>query len=131
MKHLILFTFLVFLFTGCDKEEDDIPTPATECDVKGTYAGTVTASGGGSSPAVYSLRENNFTVGSVTIGGAATTFGGYRHTCDSVILSTWYNANTSYYLLKGAFSNNRTVISGTFQNLTTTSDFGTFTFTKQ
>src|SRR5215217_2048457 len=125
MKYLMI-PLMIFVVISCKKDTPPAPT----CDARGTYAGVATSSTS-TSPLVYKLKENNFAVGSVTIEGAATTFGGYRSTCDSVIISSWYNANSSYYLLKGAFSNNRTVLSGTFENLTTPSDKGTFTLTKQ
>jgi hypothetical protein len=132
MKHLILFTFVVFLFASCDKDEDGITPPPAQCDVKGTYAGTATASGStNASPLVYKLQDNNFAVASIAVGGTATKFGGYRNTCDSIIISSWYTGNENYYLLKGALSDNRTLVSGTFQNLTNTNDFGTFSLTKQ
>ena len=132
MKKFILISLItVIAFSGCDKD-DDSPTPTpTTCDVKGTYAGTATPSVGATSPLVYELRAENFAVGRVTVGGSAVTFGGYRGTCDSVIISTFYTGNSSYYLHKGVLNSAKTVISGTFQNLTTPSDFGTFTLTKQ
>lgn len=142
-----LFLSLLFL-TTCTKDDDDpVPEPCPECplcpacpvcpvippvcDAKGNYAGTATSSTSVNSPLVYKLQENNFALGGVTLAGATTTFGGYRNTCDSVIISSWYNGNGSYYLLKGKFTINRTVLSGTFNNLTTPTDFGTFTLTKQ
>jgi hypothetical protein len=143
MKYLTLLIFLLILNLSCDKDEPVTPAPPCPvcpvcppvtpvCDVKATYAGTATASGTTTaSPLVYKLQDNNFAVGSVTVGGAATTFGGYRNTCDSVIISSWYNGNGNYYLLKGILSNNRTILSGTFNNLTVTADFGTFTLTRQ
>lgn len=131
MKYLILMIFFLVLYSSCEKDETVTPAPQ-QCDVKGTYAGSATASGSTTpSPMAYKLQDNNFAVGSVTVGGVATTFGGYRNTCDSVIISSWYNGNDNYYLLQGILSNNRTVITGTFNNLTNTSDFGTFTLTRQ
>ena len=129
MKKLLFLLLFPCIHSACKKEKTVAPVP--QCDVKGTYAGTATASGGGSSPIAYQLRENNFAVGSVTVGGQPTTFGGYRNTCDSVIISSFYGGNNSYYLLKGILTNNRTVLSGTFSNLTTPGDFGTFTMNKQ
>jgi hypothetical protein len=128
MKNLIIILSVLFLY-ACKKDNGSSIVP--QCDVRGTYAGNATASGGGSSPMVYQLSDNNFAVGSVTVGGTPTTFGGYRNSCDSVIISSYYNGNGSYYLLKGILSNNRTIITGTFNNLTIAGDFGTFTMTKQ
>ena len=117
------------IIVSCKK--DPSPTPVTTtCDVKGTYSGTNLASTGASSAITYKLQDNNFAVGSVTPTGTPVTFGGYRNTCDSVILSVYYTTNSSYYLLQGKLSNNGTTISGTFKNLTMTSDFGTFTISK-
>ena len=121
-------TLLLIQITGCKK--DNTQPPAITCDVKGTYSGTSMASTGVSSTLTYTLKENNFAVGSETPKGDATTFGGYRNTCDSVILSVYYHANHSYYILKGKLSDNRSTISGTFNNLTDTSDFGTFSMSK-
>jgi hypothetical protein len=124
----LIAAFLTFVaISSCEKE--DITPPAT-CDVRGTYTGTNLSSTGVSSSATYKLQDNNFALGSVTPNGAGVTFGGYRNTCDSVILSVYYSSNTSYYLLQGKLSNNRTTISGTFKNLTNTADFGTFTLSK-
>lgn len=131
MKFFITIALLLILHTACNKH-NNITKTSQKCDIRGTYAGTATASGSTiASPIVYKLQDNNFTVGSITIEGVATTFGGYRNTCDSVIISSWYNGNGHYYLLKGILTKNRTVITGTFNNLTNTSDFGTFTMTKQ
>ena len=124
-----LFLFLVlFQNSGCKKTNETPPTPV--CDVKGFYSGTSTSDKGVTSPLTYSLRDNNFAVGGVTVGGQAVTFGGYRNTCDSVIMSVNYNAGSNYYLLEGKLTNNKATISGTFKNLTTPTDFGTFTISK-
>ena len=129
-----LFLFSVcatLLFTACKKDDNTIVTPATTCDVRGEYVGTGLASTGASTTLAYSLLDNNFAVGSITLGGTPTTFGGYSNTCDSIYISAHFDINDSYYLLKGMLSNNDSVVTGTFQNLTTTSDFGTFTMRKQ
>jgi len=133
MKSISIFLFLsLTIFISCDKDDDGGTnnTPPV-CDVKALYAGTGIASTGASTTMVYQLRDNNFAVGYVSVGGAAVTFGGYRNTCDSVIISSYYTGNGSYYLLKGILNASKTVISGTFQNQTNTLDFGTFSITKQ
>jgi hypothetical protein len=130
MKQLLVFLLVSFVFISCEKDDDDGNQAPVTCDVKGTYSGTATATGGSPSPLAYKLQENNFAVGSVTPTGPATTYGGYRNTCDSLIISSWYSSNGNYYILEGKFANNRTVISGNFKNLTTPSDFGTFTLTR-
>jgi hypothetical protein len=125
------------LTSGCKKDKEvitntikDTVCPFQVCPIRGTYVGTSTATGGGSSTTIYTFEDNNLAVGKLTVGGPGVTFGGYRNTCDSMIISVYYAGNSSYYLLKGKFSNNRNTITGTFNNLTTTSDFGTFTITK-
>jgi hypothetical protein len=130
MKKLAVFVLALAFFTACEKENDDNPTTPEVCDVKGTYAGSSTTTVGTTALA-YKLEDNNFAIGYVTLAGGAVTFGGYKNTCDSVYISVHYSGNNSYYLLKGKFSNNRTTLAGTVNNLTTPSDFGTFTLTKQ
>jgi hypothetical protein len=103
--------------------------PAPVCDVKSTYTGTSTTSGGVGSVLSYQLKENNLAIG-LSSAGVPVTFGGYRNTCDSVVLSVYYTTNSSYYLLEGKLENDKATISGTFKNLTTPSDFGTFTISK-
>ncbi|HZG25911.1 MAG TPA: hypothetical protein VEZ17_15085 [Chitinophagaceae bacterium] len=78
----------------------------------------------------YQLQDNNFAVGTITPTGNAVTFGGYRNTCDSVFISSYFTSNSNYYLLKGKLLNSGTTITGTYNNLTTTSDFGTFSISK-
>ena len=79
----------------------------------------------------YILKKDDFAVGSVNLGGPIVTYGAYENTCDSVIISSWYSINGDYYSLKGKLSNNQTVISGKYYNLTLTSDSGSFSMTKQ
>jgi hypothetical protein len=106
------------------------------CNVQGTYKGTAigapTASTAGQvGPQSYVLKSGNLTVGYGASPTLAVTFGGYTNTCDSVIISSYYTVNSCYYLFKGAFNNTKTTLSGTYQNLTLTTDFGTFSFDKQ
>lgn len=100
------------------------------CPLRGTYKGAGTSHLGNSSYSEWLFQDNNFVTGKEAAGGSYVTFGGYRNTCDSVIMSVYYTTNLCYYLLKGKFSNNRNTISGTFNNLTNTSDYGTFTVSK-
>lgn len=134
MASIALTTFAmsiaVFQMTSCKKTEAQPNPPVTTCDVRGTYSGTNLSSTGVSSTLTYKLQDNNFAVGSATSEGSAVTFGGYRNTCDSVFLSVYFTTNSSYYLLEGKLLNNGTTISGTFKNLTITSDHGTFTISK-
>jgi len=126
---LIAFFCLSFLF-ACKKDNTPTDTTPTICDVQGTYSGTTLSSSGVLNTQTYRLKNNNFAVGSVTSTGPSVTFGGYRNTCDSVYLSVYYPTNSSYYLLQGKLLNNKSTITGTYSNLTTPSDFGTFTMTK-
>jgi len=124
----ILILFILILQPACKK--DNVTPAETVCDVKGTYSGTSTTSTGVTSTMTYRLQDNNFATSSVTPAGTVVTFGGYRNTCDSVFISAYYTTNSSYYLLKGQLLNSRTTISGTYSNLTTPSDFGTFSISK-
>lgn len=137
---LILFSLSILIFQfSCKKdvsarslnsnENSDVVT--ANCNIRGTYAGTSRSVSGATSTLAYSLRVNNFAIGSGYLGGPAVTFGGYRHTCDSVFLSVHYADNNSYYYLKGGFQNEHTTINGVFYNITLPSDSGTFVMTKQ
>jgi hypothetical protein len=126
----MLFAFCMSILIGCKKDDTTNNTTTTVCDVKGTYSGTSLSSLGVTSTQTYRLQDNNFAVGSVTPAGASVTFGGYKNTCDSVYLSVYYTSNSSYYLLQGILSNNKNTISGSYANLTTPADHGTFTITK-
>ena len=126
---LTVFVSLIILFqSSCEKDDIEQP-PIAACDVKGIYNGTSTTSGGISSAMSYELRENNFAVGRDQTN-TRVTYGGYKHTCDSIVLSVYYTTNSSYYLLEGKFENNKSTIRGTFKNLTTPTDFGTFAISK-
>jgi hypothetical protein len=140
---LFLVFFSQLAITSCTKDKavtvrdttTIIDTPAV-CNVQGTYTGMVAAAAnastaGQSGTQSYALGSDNLAVCYIGTPPVAVTFGGYTNTCDSVIISAYYTGNSSYYVLKGALSNNMTIISGTYQNLTTTTDFGTFSFTKQ
>jgi hypothetical protein len=100
--------------------------PCEACILEGIFSGIATDSKGHSSPLAYEFRENNLTVGYVTTDEPAVTFGGYKFSCDSLTISSFYNGNESYYLLKASVDEEKAQIIGTFQNLTDKSDFGTF-----
>ena len=136
---------LAYFFTinGCTKttnntviQKDTITktiidtVPPIVCDVRGRYTGTAHSALGGNGVATYILKDNNTLVGSVKPTDPAVTFGGYRNTCDSVIMSVYYTSNSSYYLLLGKLSNNGNTISGVSYNLTTIADSSTFTLNK-
>lgn len=124
----VVFSLLLFQFVSCSKE-DPINNDVV-CELRGTFTGSGTSHLGNSSYSSYTFQDNNFVDGKEAAGEPYVTFGGYRNTCDSVIMSVYYTTNSSFYILKGKFSNNRNTISGTFNNLTTPTDYGTFTISK-
>ena len=140
---LSVASIVLFQLTGCTKttnntviQKDTITktiidtVPPIVCDVRGRYTGTAHSALGGNGVATYILKDNNSLVGSVKPTDPAVTFGGYRNTCDSVIMSVYYTSNSSYYLLLGKLSNNGNTISGVSYNLTTIADSSTFTLNK-
>lgn len=155
---VVLFGIVtVLLVAACSKNSNNAPAAATafksvtasssvlkfktpssssffDCDtcvVSGMYVGTSTPNGGGgTSNSIYSFHENNFVVGRHETYEDGVSFGGYRTNCDSIIWNVNYTLSGSYYLLKGVFSSGLNTISGTFQNLNTPSDYGTFTMSK-
>lgn len=99
------------------------------CPLRGLYVGTNTQSNGAHSNSIYTFYDNHFAIGQETLNGPATSWSGFRNTCDSVIMSVYYVSNNSYYLLKGKISSDRKTISGTYM----TSDglyYGVFTMSK-
>ncbi len=139
---LTVFALSIFIFQlSCKKDagaqtQVNAQTEANSqaagvCNIIGVYSGTSKASTGATSTLVYKLKHNNFAVSSLNLESANVTFGSYTNTCDSVFISVYYTTNASYYELKGELKNNKTVISGTYQNLTTPSDYGTFNIVKQ
>lgn len=140
---LVITSTLLWQVSGCTKDDDikevivkdtvtlrDTMYYDEICPVRGLYVGTSFANGGGSSNSIYTFHENNYVVGRHEVNQGGVSFGGYRATCDSVIWKVYYTVNQKEYLLKGKFSNNGNTISGSFQNLGTASDFGTFTMNK-
>lgn len=147
--------FALFVFAACAKSSNEVPGVRTgkpvaaasssvletkaarssffECDtciVSGMYEGTSYPNVGSPSNLIYSFHENNLAVGYHEVYEPGVSFGGYRHNCDSIIWTVNYTLSGSYYMMKGAFSSGTNTISGTFQNLNTPSDYGTFTMTK-
>ena len=147
---IIVISLLLFQAGGCTKDPEIITKTVTDtvrikdtirirdttyydivCPLRGTYKGSGTSHLGNSSYSEWFFQDNNFVTGKEAAASATyVTFGGYRNTCDSVFMSVYYTTNSCYYLLKGKFSNNRNTITGTFNNLTNTSDYGTFSVTK-
>jgi hypothetical protein len=100
-----------------------------KCPLRGLYVGTNTQSNGAQSNSIYTFYDNHFAIGQETLNGPATSWSGFRNTCDSVIMSVYYITNNTYYLLKGKISNDRNTISGSYM----TSDgmyYGVFTMSK-
>jgi len=101
----------------------------SKCPLRGLYVGTNTQSNGAQSNSIYTFYDNHFAIGQETLNGPATSWSGFRNTCDSVIMSVYYVTNNSYYLLKGKISSDRKTISGTY--MTTDGMFnGVFTMSK-
>lgn len=125
---LVLVSFMYLL--SCKKDEPTSTHP-TICDVKGSYSGTYTNHLNQSASFAYVLSDDNFLFGSGNLSSSPTAFGGYSNTCDSIKMRSWNSVNENYYYFAGKFSNNRTTITGIYKNLTTTSETGTFTLTKQ
>ena len=141
----IAFSFL-FSSSGCSKDVKTIHDTLTlykrdtlykidtvdydnKCPLRGLYVGTNTQSNGAQSNSIYTFYDNHFAIGQETLTGPATSWSGFRNTCDSVIMSVYYVSNNSYYLLKGKISGDRKTISGTY----TTTDgkyYGVFTMSK-
>jgi hypothetical protein len=110
---------------------DTIKVAPPTCNIKGAYTYSATSSTGNSAVSKFTFLDNNLTVGTSSLAGPDVTYGGYRNTCDSVILSVYYTTPGHYYIIAGKLSNNNTTITGTFKNLTNTADFGTITLQKQ
>ena len=128
---LVIFATSIALFqlTSCVKSTAQTNS-TVNCDVRGRYTGVSHSALGSSGIFSYTLKDNNFAVGTVLPTDPAVTFGGYRNTCDSVVMSVYYTSNNSYYLMQGRLSHNDSTISGIYYNLRTTADSGTFVIEK-
>lgn len=141
----IAFSF-VFSSSGCKKEGTTIHDTLTvykidtlykvdtvdfdnTCPLRGLYVGTNTQSTGEQSNSIYTFKENHFAIGQETLNGPATSWAGFRNTCDSVIMSVYYAGNKSYYVLKGKISTDKNTISGTYE-ISDGSAHGVFTMSK-
>ncbi len=162
MKKYLFASLFIWVLTACEKEKtnvdntDAVSTSITngssglestnsqtvpggvgsECNVSGNFVGNIVgtspANNGITAPVFYQFMENNFLRGASTTSNPFSTWGGYRVTCDSVIWMNYNPANAGYYINKGKFSTNRTIISGTWLNQNNaTVDYGNFTITKQ
>lgn len=99
--------------------------------VKGSYFGTYTNQYSKSGGFAYTLTDHNFMSGAKDLFSPPTAFGSYSGNFENMEMKTWNSINNNYYSFKGKFSKDRKSISGTYQNLTTTSEHGTFTLVKQ
>jgi hypothetical protein len=124
-------SFIFFQMSSCKKSDAQTPPCDPVCVVKGTYAGTFTNQISLTGNFYYKLGDNNFTTGSENLGDDGTAFGGYWNSCDSIKINSFNSVNNSYYYFAGKFSDNKNTITGIYKNLTTTSETGTFTLTKQ
>lgn len=121
----------ISIFIGCTKDPVDPPAPTPVCDVRGVYSGIYTNQFDQSGTVIYSLKEDNFTTGVNYQEGPTVAFGGYSNTCDSVTMNYYNIINSSYYIFQGAFSVTKDTLSGSYQNLTTPSEIGTFFLVKE
>ena len=100
-----------------------------KCPLRGLYVGINTQSNGAQSNSIYTFYDNHFAIGQEYLNGPATSWSGFRNTCDSVIMSVYYVSNNGYYLLKGKISGDRKTISGSY--MTADGKFtGVFTMSK-
>jgi len=116
--------------TNIVKDTVYVPCPVN-CDVRGNYSGTFINQFGISAAFAYKLLNDNFTTGASTLTSTMTAFGGYSNTCDSIKWNSYNTINNSYYNFAGKFTNNRTTLTGVYQNVTTPAEIGSFSLTKQ
>lgn len=99
--------------------------------INGSYFGTYTNQYLQSGSFAYTLTDHNFMSGGKDLSSKPTAFGSYSGNFKEMEMKTWNSINNSYYSFKGKFSADRKSITGTYQNLTTTSEHGTFKLVKQ
>ena len=99
--------------------------------IEGSYFGTYTNQYLQSASFAYTLADHNFICGAADLSSEPTAFGSYSGNSDVVQMSTWNSLNKNYYSFKGKFSEDKSTIIGTYQNLTTRSEHGTFKLVKQ
>lgn len=157
-----LLLFAVILFCSCEKENpkqadsqnaanssssafikpdntnnQTVPGgTASACTISGNFTGTAV----GTSPAnngitvslLYNFGDNNFFRVASPANNPYAGFGGYRVTCDSIIIVSYNTLNSGYYLVSAKFSNNRNSFAGTWVNQNNPSvDYGTLALNKQ
>ena len=99
--------------------------------INGSYFGTYTNQYLQSGSFAYTLTDHNFMSGGKDLSSDPTAFGSYSGNFNGMEMKTWNSINNNYYSFKGKFSKDRKSITGTYQNLTTTSEHGTFKLVKQ
>jgi hypothetical protein len=99
--------------------------------INGSYFGTYTNQYLQSGSFAYTLTDHNFTSGAKDLSTKPTAFGSYSGNFGDMEMKTWNSINNNYYSFKGKFSEDKKSITGTYQNLTTTSEHGTFKLVKQ
>ena len=106
--------------------------PRTETGIiQGSYLGTYTNQYAQSASFAYTLADHNFMSGSADLSSPPTAFGSYSDNGDAVQMNTWNSINRNYYAFRGRFSEDKHTIVGTYQNLTTPSEHGTFKLVKK
>jgi hypothetical protein len=128
---LFMASIILVAYMSCKKDDTTTPTTDPVCIAKGSYVGTYTNQNNQSASFAYILGDNNFVTGGSTLAATPNAFGGYSNTCDSLKMQTYNTINSSYYYFAGKFSANKVIVTGIYKNLTTTSEVGTFTLTKQ
>lgn len=129
MRKLFLIAITVLpIILSCEKETEP---PPPNCDVTGVYVGTATDRFNTVVPNVYRFFANNYMTAATTIAAPDNGFGGYRNTCDSIVWNAHNNINNHLYVYKCVLTNNRTKLTGTYQDVNNPIDIGTLDLTKQ
>ncbi len=121
---------LLIVFASCKKETTSTPTPEL-CDITGIYSGTAKDRFNTLIANTYKFLANNYVAASGTLTDPEAAFGGYRNTCDSIVWNAHNKINNHKYLYRCALSNNRTKLTGVYQDLDNPVDVGTLDLTKQ
>jgi hypothetical protein len=130
MRKLFLIVVTILpIISSCEKD----PSPPSDvvCDVTGVYVGTATDRFSTVSPNVYRFFGNNYMSSSTTLAAPENAFGGYRNSCDSIVWNAHNNINNHLYVYKCILTNNRTKLTGTYQDVNNPVDIGTLDLTKQ
>ncbi len=120
---------LIFFLISCEKETTEPVT--NSCDIRGTYTGTAKDRFNTVFANTYHFLDNNYVTSSEEVADPENAFGGYRNTCDSVVWNTHNNINDHKYVYRCVPTENRTRITGTYQDLDNPIDMGTLDVKKQ